>query len=264
MWLPSLESFDKLRIDPLDRQGHVRFKRLELRQPGWEPIVLVPGDDGAFTPLQDVRRLAWVRGELRIDTSGPDSQIEVQLKKRRSVASWGRFLFADLQVQNLWLAAGMALAILAPGIALCVLFPLTRRSSAELQLVALFPLALVFFFGLYLLFEIVSAAGGNGAATVAILGPVLLLGVSGLAARRARYPHSFMVRTPFAAAIAGYVAVVVLASFIVTAGKLQPLGRMTYRSISGALTFDAFSAHDNMFQYVNGKAIADELPFETF
>jgi hypothetical protein len=265
LWLGNLKSIDRLRIVPLaDRAGRIHIKKLALRQPGWEPIVLIPGREGALVPRHLVRRLERTADGLRIETGGPNAQLELQFTKTRNLASWGRFLFLDLQVQGLWLAVGLALLFLAPGVAWSAWwFPAGRISDTQ-RLITLFPLSLCFFFSLYLLFEIVSALGGNGAPVIAGLGPAALLVLIGLAVRRGRQEQTPSVILSTAPAIAMLLAIVALAAFIVSAGVAQPLEVVTHRTISGELTFGAFGAHDNLFQYVNGKAIADRVPFSDF
>jgi len=57
---------------------------------------------------------------------------------------------------------------------------------------------------------------------------------------------------------------VLLCTHIITYDLDLPFQNLHYKSISGPKTFGATSSHDNYFQFVNGKAIAENEPFSKY
>jgi len=62
----------------------------------------------------------------------------------------------------------------------------------------------------------------------------------------------------------GYVVLLLGVCFLIIHGSNLPLENIGYRSIAGPKTFNAFHAHDAVFQYVNGLAISNDEPFEKY
>jgi len=61
-----------------------------------------------------------------------------------------------------------------------------------------------------------------------------------------------------------YVIVLLAMSFLITRGSNLPMENTWYSTISGPKTYNAFRAHDAVFQYVNGFAISNGEPFEKY
>jgi len=49
-------------------------------------------------------------------------------------------------------------------------------------------------------------------------------------------------------------------AYVVTRSTPLPVHNLYYNSVSGPKTFGAFRAHDNLFQYENARALADDIP----
>jgi|GEM_PF-2174119 len=63
---------------------------------------------------------------------------------------------------------------------------------------------------------------------------------------------------------AAYFVLLSVLCLVISHDANLPITNLYYRDIAGPKTFQAFQAHDGMFQYVNGLAIADNEPFEKY
>lgn len=99
-----------------------------------------------------------------------------------------------------------------------------------------------------------------------VLAAAVLLGAGLLFAvyRRGRWPD-------LAANLRGarnetlfFILVVLVSTWVIAHDVHLPFQNLHHRTVAAHHTFGAFSAHDNYFQYVNGKAIADDEPFDKY
>jgi hypothetical protein len=163
-------------------------------------------------------------------------------------------------------ATGAALALLLPGLLLFVLLAPDPADAEALRL-SLFALAVCFYIGLYLVllspWGAIRAGAPDWTATSAWLGGILAL-VAGAALRRGRLGAipGLLGRARWDLAL--YLGAVLLCAHIVGHGVSLPFTNLQWGAIAGPLTFEAFHGHDNLFQFINGKVIADNEAFETY
>ena len=72
-----------LRIDPLQRKGTLTIKKIEIRQPGFEPIIFETKKDfDAFTPVHHIKNLELQPNAIRITSSGGDPHLRLEIEPR--------------------------------------------------------------------------------------------------------------------------------------------------------------------------------------
>jgi hypothetical protein len=64
-------------------------------------------------------------------------------------------------------------------------------------------------------------------------------------------------------AVVIFIVILLLLTAYISFDTPYPFQNLGWQSISGPKTFDVFHAHDNYFQYANGRVIAENLPFST-
>lgn len=150
--------------------------------------------------------------------------------------------------------------VILPGLLIHAL--LDRQGNGEVFLYRFFSYTLVFYFMGYL-----ALAAGIAAGTAAygwwVVAALALLG-AGLVSwhrRRDRFGRVRELVSMTRAELLLYTALVVMAVWLVSYDTPLPFQNLHWQSISGPKTYGAFHAHDNYFQFANGRVIADNLPF---
>lgn len=112
-----------------------------------------------------------------------------------------------------------------------------------------------------LLDRVLGIRTGNGFALGLYVGGVGVLVGATLALRRGRALSELVVdaRT----ALVPYLVFAILCTALATQGVAQPIPKLRWHHVSNR-TFGMQATHDNYFQFVNGKAIAEHVPFSTF
>lgn len=164
-------------------------------------------------------------------------------------------------------AALLPLALWLPGVLLFVLVhPPGRRTLTELAAYAWIDATLLLL-GLFLLQDVVlerlcGVRTGRDFALLAWAGTsiVLALGV----VRRGRVRElGALLRQAGGLALA-HVAVVVWLAALAGADLRAPLRDLTWGHVAHEKTFGTYHTHDNYFQFVNGRALANREPFERY
>nr|MBC8390859.1 glycosyltransferase family 39 protein [Actinomycetota bacterium] len=76
----NLRSLEYFRIDPLRRQGTVCIKRIEITQPGFEPIVFeTRGQFEEFVPIHHIGQMTFQKEGLQITSVGNDPYLHVKI-----------------------------------------------------------------------------------------------------------------------------------------------------------------------------------------
>lgn len=173
--------------------------------------------------------------------------------------------FRDGKVWPYVLAFGIGVMLLLPGMLLFVL--LHRRPSSETFLLSIFLYSLFFYFVAYLVLvaAFVCRVPVFRAHIYMIIFSLfaLFLVLFGVSKKRVWRNLGDLLWTSWRE-FAAYAFLLVALCFIITHNTNLPLQNMYYRDIAGSKTFNAFHAHDGIFQYVNGLAIADNEPFSKY
>jgi hypothetical protein len=171
---------------------------------------------------------------------------------------------ADTALAPYLLALLLVALTIVPGTLVYGLFAREDRSK-ETFLATVAGTAALFFVLAYLLLFAIDAAGLHalrwlftGAFLLLLAAPAFVL------ARRRRLGAAFSSLRLAWPEVALYALVVLICTFIVSHDTELPLTNLSYESVSGPKTFEAFRAHDNYFQYANGSAIAQNLPFKNW
>jgi hypothetical protein len=171
---------------------------------------------------------------------------------------------ADAALAPYLLALLLITLTLVPG---TLVYGLCARegTSREAFLATVAGTVALFFVAAYLLLFAIDAAGLHEVRGLFTGAFVLLLAVpTFVLARRRRLGMALNALRIARPELALYVLVVLVCTFIVSHDTELPLTNLSYESVSGPKTYDAFRAHDNYFQYANGSAIARDLPFKTW
>ena len=84
MFIGHLGSITKIRIDPVRYEGQVEIKRISIKQPGFEPIILDSGSElDGLQALNQISKLESDRQTLVVTTSGKDSQLQLPVEPKR-------------------------------------------------------------------------------------------------------------------------------------------------------------------------------------
>lgn len=197
---------------------------------------------------------------LRIEFRGGSSNAEAALSEvsllPTSVADSALWVYA--------LTIVVAAYILLPGI---LLFPLFHRRIENQDSFQCFLAAYSIFFYMvgYLIWIVCTRLNFEHADLITLI--YIMFGVTCIG-----YMHFYMDRgvTLFnrlrnaRADIIIYVIVLLAMSFLITSRSNLPMENTWYSTISGPKTYNAFRAHDAVFQYVNGFAISNDEPFKKY
>lgn len=139
-----------------------------------------------------------------------------------------------------------------------------KKNTANRYLIIFFPLSILFYLSLFLIWELLLffniPSGGLMlisfvGLTSILLGLVIIFKKGSLLIYLLKSSRrEFLI----------FILIVLVSFFIITVRADQPFTRIDYQWIAYGKTCNAFWAHDNMFQFVNGKAIADNEPFEKY
>lgn len=195
-------------------------------------------------------------------------KIEFDGRARQGRAIITELTLSDVEISdyqyNLYiLALVLAAMFIVPGALIYSL--ITRDGGAgNLFCISFFGGTILFYFVIYLVFASGLAFGLNSnlfmlLTFIFLIGILLALvlknGRIQILARAAKGSRNVLV---------AYLVLVVLSCWIITFKELKPFENFHYRHVSGSKTFLAFNAHDNIFQFYNGKAIAEDEPFSKY
>jgi hypothetical protein len=155
-------------------------------------------------------------------------------------------------------ALAIGVSLLLPG---ALLIAIAARREPDDDAVPLLGFAATLIFYLIGLLVLLLTRGGPAYPDIVpavVAGTFLVLVVLAGLRRRLHATVELISRQPVA--LAAYTVVVMAACHVVIADTPLPFSNLHYQSISGPKTFGAFRAHDNVFQYVNGAALADNEP----
>ncbi len=138
--------------------------------------------------------------------------------------------------------------------------------GATNNLLYLFCNSLIFYFILYL-FEIAAIKTGLPPTTTVVIAFILFLG--GLFLGLKRRKRASLLRGIFKKEKNTFIAallLVLISCMFVTKFAEAPFtsNSVNFHTLSRHTIFSKFGAHDNQFQYINGKAIADDEPFSKY
>ena len=197
---------------------------------------------------------------LRIDFQGGSHNGEARLQKISLHSTW-------LQDSSFWmyiLAIVLAIFILLPGILLFPLFHPDTASQNTFQ--CLFTAYSIFFYMVgYVGWLLWVKLGFSGADTLLLF--YIFLGLPCLCCFNillGRGSNLLFYLRSVRTEIIIYLIVLVATCFLITHDSNLPLENTWYSNISGPKTYNAFRAHDAVFQYVNGVAISNDEPFEKY
>lgn len=162
------------------------------------------------------------------------------------------------------LAAGVLL--LVPGVMLYAVLHGSRSSTCDF-LASIFAYSLIFYVAVYLF--LIAALGLDvsvpEAHSYTLLFAAGLLAIMALLLSSARtWPDLGRLLRGSLWELGAFFVLLLVLCLIITHDANLPIENMFYRDIAGPKTFRAFFAHDAIFQYVNGLAIADDDPFEKY
>ena len=161
------------------------------------------------------------------------------------------------------LAIIIAIFILLPGL-LIVSILTTKRQSVTVLLYSLFAASLCYYLVLYLLLELSFLLEFNRPGNLLIYGLLLTIAcLVYLNFRQDRFDTLNYYISSARVPILIFIAILLLLTAYISFDTLYPFQNLGWQSISGPKTFDVFHAHDNYFQYANGRVIAENLPFSS-
>lgn len=200
---------------------------------------------------------------LRIDLAGyrPDAKAVIKDIRLLEVS----FFFYTGSYFHLLTAAILCLLIL-PGTMLHALFADRRQAESETNLLLFFALSIAFYLSLYGILEASHYLAADPRVPVSLSLLVLLAALALLLFRTNRLAvlRRLLIaeRQSFAAAL----ALSVLCGILLTGFVRDPFSfdSINCDTVDGEVIFSDFTGHDNMFQYVNGTAIANNEPFSTY
>lgn len=159
------------------------------------------------------------------------------------------------------LALLVAVAFLLPGF---VWYPLLTQDESPTRMLCLAPaLSVAYWFVLFLVMYASHTALGG--ANAWLVGGLWLLGVAAgfvLMRRLGRFAQWRALLRGARPALLAFAALLLASTWIVTHDTQLPLANVHFKTVSGPKTYWAFIAHDNLFQYLNGKILAERIPWE--
>lgn len=164
-------------------------------------------------------------------------------------------------------AALLPVALWLPGLLLFVLcHPRDRRTLAELA-AYVFVDATLFLVAIFLIQDValerlagVRTGRDFGVILWAALVALLALGIVG----RGRLRELATLARRARGLLAAHGLVVVWLALLAGADVAAPLRNLTWQHVSHEKTFGTYHTHDNYFQFVNGRALANREPFERY
>ncbi len=162
-----------------------------------------------------------------------------------------------------------ALACVGPGALLSIPFGRSKNDTASTLNRADFFLflSIVFYFAFYLVFHLgwKAVLGTQAPPVLYLLGWMIGTGsLTWSALRPKNRARMWQLTTEYRDELVWYGALVFLSAFLLSFDHARPLTEYAFNSVAGAKTFGVINAHDNLFQYVNGKAIAEDEPFSKY
>ncbi len=170
--------------------------------------------------------------------------------------------FADHDIAAYATALFLSLLLILPG-ALLYGLVFSQAYSNNQFLVLFFPLSILFYVALFCLIPLSHQFGLNNQ-TVTFTSFTLLT----FFLLFANYRHNSLKSVGcYLYTNRGLLFLFALSLFLftyyVSYNTSNPFTHMSWKSISGPKTFQTFSAHDNYFQYANGKVLQENLPFSS-
>ena len=201
--------------------------------------------------------------QIRIDFIGfhPKSKVVIEGLK---LHDYSFFFYCEAY---LYLLAIVILCLfILPGSALYALFAKQTDGAGRCNLLYFYCYSLIFYLALYLVEILAIKLGIPSTIAVTFCFVILTLTLFILLKKQGRF--SF-----FKENIVSEKKVIIFAAFLVVvscllvtqlSGTPFELEKVNNDTIDGHTIFSKFDGHDNMFQYVNGKAIADDEPFSKY
>jgi hypothetical protein len=161
---------------------------------------------------------------------------------------------------------GIGIMLFFPGVLLYVLYHKGKLSETEFQL-SLLGYSLLFYITVYI-FLFASLALGitisqAHSGTLIFCSTLFAIMLQQVSKKHAWGDLTNILQRSWRE-ITAYTLLLFVLCLIVTHHTNLPIQNMYYRDIAGPKTFGAFNAHDGMFQYANGLAIADNEPFKKY
>ena len=219
--------------------------------------------DGVIDPLAQEVYLplpADDYGDLRIDFD-PDLPAAHFVIETARLTPPGWLDSAAVQHVLVWLfAIAIAIAWLAPGLLLfAICFPQAKPEVFEL---AGFALSIAFYFAQYLALGAFGAPARPAAwALTWLVSLALLAALASTERRRNRVAEALRAARP---ALIWFGVLVAASVFLLSFDQRIPLTHFLYRSVAGPKTFTTYESGDNLFQFVNARAIALGEPFSRY
>jgi hypothetical protein len=156
--------------------------------------------------------------------------------------------------------------LVLPGSLIYTLVAGEREAGATNNLIYFFTNSLVFYLLLYLVQTIAILLGIPATGTVSLAFLLLLGCLIAALALRGRLPLLLTVLKRERKTYLTSLFLVLVCCLFVTQFSEAPFSpdRVNFRTLGGPTIFSEFSAHDNLFQFINGKAIADGEPFSKY
>jgi hypothetical protein len=168
---------------------------------------------------------------------------------------------SDYKYYTSILAIIIAFFLISPGLLIVSILSNQRRSVTVL-LYSLFAASLCYYLVLYLILELSFLLEFSKPGNILIYG--LLLSITCLVYINYRLDRFDTLNHYLASTrvpIFIFIVTLLLLTAYISFDTPYPFQNLGWQSISGPKTFDVFHAHDNYFQYANGRVIAENLPF---
>ena len=257
-----LGQISKIRIDPGTSPGTYWISDIKIVQAGYEILQYnTPETLRRITPLNQIERLEHDNHRIVFSATGNDPQIELTISAVPTAKRHIWKLFNYYQYQSYGLVIVMAVFMIVPGTLLYSIIPFKTRSWSRYNSL-FFACSILMYLLLYLFFIAGQLYGDTGMLLAVFLALIAVLVLINLV-KDSLETFMWHIRRS-ARAYALYCAILLTACFVISMGLLRPFDKMTYHDISGPKTFNAFRAHDNKFQFVNGLAIANNEPFSKY
>jgi hypothetical protein len=245
--IQSISVFYQLEGDPGFQESQMQRHRISDRNKYRHDFLLPPG---TYT-------------NLRIDFDGhrPDA---VAVVTDIRLLDFSAFFYSESYF-HLLAAAILALLIL-PGTMLYSLFTGRNRVDAETNLLLFFGLSIMFFLVLYGVLEASHRLAVNPHVSVGLSFLLILAVLAGLIVITNRQEIFRRLLMAEKKAFLSALALTLVCGVLVTGFIRTPFSfdSINWDTIDGKVIFSHFTGHDNMFQYVNGMAIADNDPFAKY
>ncbi len=204
---------------------------------------------------------------IRIDFDGNSTYGEIEIKDIH-ISSLGVLSAVNLAKYEAYLyiiALLVALMLILPGALITVLLG-DAFSKPERIFYLFFAFSLAFYLIIYLISEMLRYFGNNSDLLILTIFVFLLAFLLRLCFKQNRTVPLKLAWKGSKSLFKAYFFLIIVCCFIAVRHVPEPFQNMTYRSISHQhwKTFYTFQSHDNLFQFVNGKAIAENEPFSKY